>query len=77
MSAEMSGVVVTPELHGFIRQDMRGKSAKVDVGLVGLQNPLTTKSNKPAKTFYNVGCSVSAKDEMLEYGIGYDVTKVV
>ncbi|WP_316354024.1 autotransporter domain-containing protein [Candidatus Trichorickettsia mobilis] len=72
MNTEMSGVVVTPELHGFIRQDMRGKSAKMDIRLDGMQTPLTAKSNKPAKTFYNLGCSLTAKAGMFEYGAGYD-----
>jgi len=72
MNTEMSGVVVTPELHGFIRQDMRGKSAKMDIRLDGMQSPLTAKANKPAKTFYNLGCSITAKAGMFEYGAGYD-----
>ena len=69
---DVSGVSVTPEAHGFIRQTLGGSSPKMDVRMDGAVSPLPTQSQKAAKTLYNVGVSLMARAGMMEYGIGYD-----
>ncbi|MFV9930660.1 MAG: autotransporter outer membrane beta-barrel domain-containing protein [Rickettsia endosymbiont of Haemaphysalis japonica] len=37
-----------------------------------MDSPFTTNSFKPAKTSLNFGVSVTAKHQMMEYGVNYD-----
>ena len=37
-----------------------------------MTSPFVTRTDKAAKTSYNVGVSVSAKAGAMEYGAGYD-----
>lgn len=68
---DLNGVSVTPELHGFLNQDMVGKNAKVDIKTVnGVQ--LLDNNFKPNKTTFNVGAGLDAKYSYMEYGIAYD-----
>jgi len=69
---DMNGIIVTPEVHGFIRQALTNKTPKVDMRLDGLVNPITPKTAKAAKTFYNVGLGLNARAGMMEYGASYD-----
>ncbi|WP_425360672.1 autotransporter domain-containing protein [Candidatus Tisiphia endosymbiont of Ceraclea dissimilis] len=72
-SIDTDGVVVTPELHAFVSQKLGGdKSGKVDVRLEGMTDSFITKSEKAAKTSFNVGLGVIAKAGVMEYGAGYD-----
>ncbi len=68
---DLNGVSVTPEVHGFLNQDMVGKNAKVDIKTSnGVQ--IADKSSKPNKTSFNVGAGLDAKYSYMEYGIAYD-----
>jgi len=72
MSTEMNGVTVTPEVHAFVRHDLRGKGARLDARLNGALNAFPPKSTKPNRTMFNVGLGVNARNGMMQYGIGYD-----
>ncbi len=68
---DLNGVSVTPEVHGFLNQDMVGKNAKVNIKTSnGVQ--IADKSSKPNKTSFNVGAGLDAKYSYMEYGIAYD-----
>ncbi|WP_341749168.1 autotransporter outer membrane beta-barrel domain-containing protein [Candidatus Tisiphia endosymbiont of Sialis lutaria] len=72
-SIDTDGVVVTPELHAFVSQKLGANSlGKVDVRLEGMTDSFITKSEKAAKTSFNVGLGVIAKAGVMEYGAGYD-----
>jgi len=72
-ATEMSGVTLTPELHGFLNYDFRGKAPNVTARIDGLvADSLNVAKNKPAKAMFNVGLGVYAKSGMMEYGAGYD-----
>jgi outer membrane autotransporter protein len=70
---EVNGMAISPEAHAYVRHDMIGKNAKVDVRLDGL-GLVSSKAPKPTRTFVNLGTGISAKYSMMEYGIGYDAT---
>ena len=72
MTTEMNGVTVTPEVHAFVRHDLRGKGARLDARLNGALNAFPPKSTKPNRTMFNVGLGVNARNGMMQYGIGYD-----
>jgi len=68
---DLNGVSVTPEVHGFLNQDMIGKNAKVNIKTSnGIQ--IDGKSSKPNKTSFNLGAGLDAKYSYMEYGIAYD-----
>jgi outer membrane autotransporter protein len=69
---DLGGLVLTPEVHGFIAQDLVAKNAKIDMRLDGSSKSLEMKRAKPNKTSYNVGIGMNAKYNMMEYGLGYD-----
>ena len=71
-SIETNGVILNPEVHGFVSQDLIGKNPTPKVGIDGLTNGLATKTIKPAKTSYNLGFSINSEYNMMEYGLGYD-----
>lgn len=70
----VNGVYVMPEVHGFVRHDLLGKTASVTVKLEGLVNQFAPKTTRPARTNYNLGLGVNARAGMFEYGAGYDCT---
>ncbi|WP_341757028.1 MULTISPECIES: autotransporter outer membrane beta-barrel domain-containing protein [unclassified Candidatus Tisiphia] len=71
-SIDANGIAMIPEAHAFVSQKLGGKSGKVDARLDGMTSPFVTRTDKAAKTSYNVGVSVSAKAGTMEYGAGYD-----
>jgi outer membrane autotransporter protein len=74
MTAEVNGIVITPEFHGSFSYDFKGKAPKVDVRLDGLSGSIASKGSKPSRASWNLGTSVMAKSGMVEYGAGYDAT---
>jgi len=71
-SFETNGVVLHPEVHGFVSQDLIGKNPTPKVGIDGISNGLATKTIKPIRTSYNLGLSINSEYNMMEYGLGYD-----
>jgi outer membrane autotransporter protein len=71
-TTEMNGINVTPEIHGFVRHDLIGKTAQVNSKISGMFSS-SSKSAKALKTTYNVGLGVNAVSGMYEYGAGYDL----
>jgi outer membrane autotransporter protein len=68
---DLNGLSVTPEIHGFLNQDVIGKASKVDMTTKG-GTKLADKSSKPNKTMFNVGVGLNATYNSMEYGLGYD-----
>ena len=68
---DLNGVSVTPEVHGFLNQDMIGKNAKTNIKTSNGTN-VVDKNSKPNKTSFNVGAGLDAKYSYMEYGIAYD-----
>jgi outer membrane autotransporter protein len=68
---DLNGLSVTPEIHGFLNQDVIGKASKVDMTTKG-GTKLADKSSKPNKTMFNVGVGLNATYNSMEYGAGYD-----
>lgn len=68
----MDGFQITPEAHAFVKHDLIGKSAKVDVKLDGLSSSLKPKSTKVEKTSYSAGLGLNSKVDMFDLGVGYD-----
>jgi outer membrane autotransporter protein len=66
-------VLLIPELHGYVNHDCKGKAPIIDARLDGINEPLPTKSVKPVKTFFTVGTGFTAKYNMMECGIIYNV----
>ncbi|MFP3018104.1 MAG: autotransporter domain-containing protein [Candidatus Tisiphia sp.] len=66
-------VLLIPELHGYVNYDFKGKTPIIDARLDGINEPLPTKSVKPVKTFFTVGTGFTAKYNMMECGIIYNV----
>ena len=74
MTSNMSGMEITPEIHGFVRHSLLSKHAKVIAEHTGLANNFTPKSAKDQKTTYNLGIGVNTASGIYEYGVGYDLT---
>ena len=68
----MNGLTVLPEIHGFVNHDLIGKKQKFDVRLASVEDYLSTKGGKPAKTLFNAGLSLNTSYNKMEYGLGYD-----
>ena len=68
----VNDTTLLPEIHGFVNHDFIGKKPKVDARFNGSLGPLATRAIKPTKTFYNVGTSITAKRNVMEYSVGYD-----
>ncbi len=66
-------VILTPELYGLINYGFKNKAPAIDARLQGMDAPFPTNSFKSPKTSYNLGAGVTAKYQMMEYGINYDV----
>lgn len=69
---EMNGIVLTPEVHGFIRHDLMTKKTKSRVEFEGA-GKLDQISAKPIRTTYNVGLALNSAYSNMEYGVGYDL----
>lgn len=72
VSVDTSGITVMPEAHAFVSQKLFGSSGKVSAKLDGMTSSFATRSNKEAKTLFNLGLGVTAKAGNMEYGAGYD-----
>ncbi len=70
--SQQKNVVFIPEAHGFINYTLKGKAPKVDARINGALAPMPATTSKPAKTFINLGTSLTLKYNRMEYGIGYD-----
>ena len=68
---DLNGLSVTPEIHGFLNQDVIGKAAKVDMTTKS-GGKLLDKSAKPNKTIFNIGAGLNATYNSMKYGAGYD-----
>ncbi|WP_425363964.1 autotransporter domain-containing protein [Candidatus Tisiphia endosymbiont of Hybos culiciformis] len=69
---DTDGITITPEAHAFVSQKLGDNSGKVNVKLEGMTDSFITKSDKAAKTSFNVGLGITAKAGVMEYGAGYD-----
>jgi outer membrane autotransporter protein len=72
VSVDTSGITVMPEAHAFVSQKLFGSSGKVSAKLDGMTSSFATRSDKEAKTLFNLGLGVTAKAGNMEYGAGYD-----
>ncbi|WP_341747833.1 autotransporter outer membrane beta-barrel domain-containing protein [Candidatus Tisiphia endosymbiont of Dascillus cervinus] len=72
VSVDTSGITVMPEAHAFVSQKLFGNSGKVSAKLDGMTSSFATRSDKEAKTLFNLGLGVTAKAGNMEYGAGYD-----
>ncbi|WP_375331400.1 autotransporter domain-containing protein [Candidatus Tisiphia endosymbiont of Oplodontha viridula] len=72
VSVDTSGITVMPEAHAFVSQKLFGSSGKVNAKLDGMTSSFATRSDKEAKTLFNLGLGVTAKAGNMEYGAGYD-----
>lgn len=70
---EVGGVIIIPELHGFFSYDLTGKHAKINAYMDGRSASLVSPEVKTPRASFNVGSSVTAKYNLIEYGIGYDL----
>jgi outer membrane autotransporter protein len=71
-------VVVTPEIHGGVRHDIRGEKPRVIIRIGtgnGSEKSVFSdkKPDKVSRTSYNAGVGLNAKYSYMEYGIGYDM----
>lgn len=66
-------VILTPELYGLINYGFKNKAPAIDARLQGMDAPFPTSSFKSPKVSYNLGTGVTAKYQMMEYGVNYDV----
>ncbi|NRB10973.1 MAG: autotransporter domain-containing protein [Rickettsiaceae bacterium] len=64
----------TPEAHVYARYDLKGDNVRSDVRIDGVDGPLYVNKVKADRFRTNVGTSVSAKYNQMEYTAGYDVT---
>ncbi|WP_341753301.1 MULTISPECIES: autotransporter domain-containing protein [unclassified Candidatus Tisiphia] len=69
---QLDQLLLIPELHGYVNYDFKGKSPKIDARLGGMNEPLPTKSVKPAKVSFTVGTGLTVKSNMMEYGVTYN-----
>jgi len=62
-----SEMEISPEIHGFIRQDLTNKKIVVDLDIDSGTNELyATDSSKPVRTQGNIGVGVNAKYHMID-----------
>lgn len=69
---EFQNILLIPELYAFVSHDFKGKAQKVTAKLDGAMAPISTNITKREKTLINIGTSLTAKHNNMEYGIGYD-----
>lgn len=63
---------VTPELHVFGGYDFKSTKAKSSIKFVDTTSNIQLSGVKAARTSFNVGGSITAKYDNMEYGVGYD-----
>ncbi len=73
-SVDGNGILMIPEVHAFISQSLGNGSGKVNARINGMNESFIGRSDKTAKTFYNLGLGVTAKsnNDVMEYGVIYD-----
>jgi outer membrane autotransporter protein len=69
---QLDQLLLIPEVHGYVNYDFKGKSPVIDARLGGIDEALPTKLVKPDRLFFNVGTSLTAKHNMMEYGVSYN-----
>ncbi|WP_341756861.1 autotransporter outer membrane beta-barrel domain-containing protein [Candidatus Tisiphia endosymbiont of Nemotelus nigrinus] len=69
---QLDQLLLTPEVHGYVNYDFKGKAPVIDARLDGIDKPLPTKLVKPSRLFFTVGTSLTAKHNMMEYGVAYN-----
>ena len=69
---DLNGLSVTPEIHGFVNQDLIAKSAKIDMRLENGTLLPDSRTGKPNRTVFNAGVGLNATYNSMEYGLGYD-----
>ncbi|WP_367364487.1 autotransporter domain-containing protein [Candidatus Tisiphia endosymbiont of Nedyus quadrimaculatus] len=72
ITLKVNEVLLTPELHGYVNHDFKGKAPIIDARLDGINEPLPTRLVKPAKTSFTVGTGLTAKYNMMECGVTYN-----
>jgi len=69
---EMNNLSLTPEMHGSMSYDLKGKAPKVGAVIDGFSNSIVTKGPKPIRAKWNIGAGLTAKTGSVEYGFGVD-----
>ena len=69
---DMSGSMVTPEVHAYVNYDLKAKNPQVEAKIDGFSKAIDVTASKAAKVSYNLGTSLTARTGMVEYGVGYD-----
>ncbi|WP_417905296.1 autotransporter domain-containing protein [Candidatus Tisiphia endosymbiont of Micropterix aruncella] len=72
ITLKVNEVLLIPELHGYVNHDFKGKAPIIDARLDGINEPLSTRLVKPAKTSFTVGTGLTAKYNMMECGVTYN-----
>ncbi len=70
---DMEGVELKPEVHAFVTHDFSNKDAKVTMKLDDVATALNSKVEKTNKTYFNFGFGVDGEQDILEYGVAYDL----
>lgn len=69
---DMNGMAVTPEVHMNVDYALSNRAPKATYNLDGSTVKFAYKGDKPGKFAYNFGASAMAKQDNMEYGVGYD-----
>ena len=64
--------LLTPEMHAFLYQSLRSNQGTVSSQLSGMNSAFITAPSK-INTLLNVGFSLNAKHQQMDYSIGYDL----
>jgi outer membrane autotransporter protein len=70
LTKNFNGVLVTPEVHAFVKHDLINKNATQSINLGEIA--LSSKATKPVATEYNVGLSANVQYGFMEYSASYD-----
>ncbi|GAA5251977.1 hypothetical protein KNCP2_02650 [Candidatus Rickettsia kedanie] len=65
-------VMLTPELYAMVDYAFKKKVTAIDARLQGMTAPFPTNRFKQSKTSFDIGVGITAKHQMMEYGIHYD-----
>lgn len=68
----VENIVLIPAIYGMLDYNFKDKTPAIDARLQGMDSPFTTNSFKTAKASFNFGVGVTAKHQMMEYGVNYD-----
>lgn len=69
---DLGDYALTPEVHVFGGYDFKGATSKATIKFVDTTSDIKVSGAKAARTSINVGTSITAKYDNMEYGIGYD-----